>query len=479
MSLVLNTNINSMLAQNNLTSSGSQLSTALQQLSSGLRINTAADDAAGYAIVQGMTSQINGLNQAARNAGDGVSLTQTAQGALTEITNDLQTMRDLAVQSLNATNSAQDRSDLDQQFQQLSQDIDQVAKTASFNGVNLLDGSFQGAQFQIGANAGQTITVSSVSSARSSALGQSYGASQNGTQLTAATGITAAGQYTINGTDIFSGSTIAGDAKDIAAAINSAAISGVTATAGATTAVGTYTKADTAAGTGTLTLNGIAIAVNIAGVQATDVGAALTAINANSAATGVTATNNGGALTLSASDGRNITVAWAAGTATASALSDLGLGGAGVGATNYGTYNLSYTGTAGLTIAGSATAGVKGQANATLSSAATGTAISNSNVTTVTTSNAALASIDAALQQIAATGAQLGAYQNRFQAAITGLNTDSTNLEAARSSIQDTDYAQATSNLSKAQILQQASTAMVAQANTVPQNVLTLLQKLP
>src|SRR5689334_19066233 len=137
MSLVLNTNINSMLAQNSLTSSGSQLSTALQQLSSGLRINTAADDAAGYAIVQGMTSQIGGLNQAARNAGDGVSLTQTAQGALTEITNDLQTMRDLAVQSLNATNSVQDRADLDQQFQQLSQDIDQVAKTASFNGVNL------------------------------------------------------------------------------------------------------------------------------------------------------------------------------------------------------------------------------------------------------------------------------------------------------------------------------------------------------
>src|SRR5262249_62225526 len=156
MSLVLNTNINSMLAQNSLSSSGSQLATALQQLSSGLRINTAADDAAGYAIVQGMTSQINGLSQAAQNAGAGVSLTQTAQGALTEITNDLQTMRDLAVESLNATNSAQDRADLNQQFSQLSQDIDQVAKTASFNGVNLLDGSFAGASFQIGPHSGQT-----------------------------------------------------------------------------------------------------------------------------------------------------------------------------------------------------------------------------------------------------------------------------------------------------------------------------------
>src|SRR6185437_5637451 len=479
MSLVLNTNINSLIAQDSLTTSGGQLATALQQLSSGLRINTAADDAAGYAIVQGMTSQINGLNQASQNANDGVSLTQTAQGSLTEITNDLQTMRDLAVQSLNATNSSQDRADLDQQFQQLSADIDQVAKTAAFNGVNLLDGSFTGATFQIGANAGQTITVASVSSSRTSALGQSYGASQTGTQLTASTGITGSGQFTINGTDIYAGSNIAGDAKDIAAAINNAGIAGVTATAGATTAVGTYTKADTVAGTGTLTLNGIAISVNIAGVQATDTSAALAAINANSAATGVTATNNGGALTLTAADGRNITVSWAAGGATSSALSDLGLGGAGVAATNYGSYNLAYTGSSGLTVAGSAAGTVKGQANIVLASAATGTAVSVANLQTVASSNTALATIDAALQQVAAIGAQLGAYQNRFQAAITGLNTDATNLSSARSSIQDTDYAQATSDLSKAQILQQASTAMVAQANTVPQNVLTLLQKLP
>ena len=183
MSLVLNTNINSLLAQNSLTSSGSSLSSALQQLSSGLRINTAADDAAGYAIVQGMTSQIGGLNQAANNANDGVSLTQTASGALQEVTSDLQSMRDLAVESLNATNSVQDRADLDTQFQQLKADINQVAQTANFNGVNLLDGSFQGATFQIGANAGQTITVASVASASSANLGQLYTAA--GTATTA------------------------------------------------------------------------------------------------------------------------------------------------------------------------------------------------------------------------------------------------------------------------------------------------------
>src|SRR5579871_6379144 len=158
MSLVLNTNLDSLIAQNSLTTSGTQLADALTQLSSGLRINNSADDSAGYAITQGMTSQINGLNQAAQNAANGVSLAQTGAGALQEITTDLQTMRNLAVESLNATNSAQDRADLNQEFQQLSADIDNVAKTTAFNGVNLLDGTFQGQSFQVGANVGQTIT---------------------------------------------------------------------------------------------------------------------------------------------------------------------------------------------------------------------------------------------------------------------------------------------------------------------------------
>src|SRR5579872_3124278 len=174
MSLVLNTNLSSLVAQNNLTSSGAKLSSALQQLSSGMRINTAADDAAGYAITQSMTSQINGINQATRNANDGVSLAQTASGALQEVVNDLQTMRDLAVQSLNATNSAADRADLDAQFQQLKADINSVATQTQFNGVNLLDGTFQGASFQVGANSGQTISVASVSSASTTNLGKLF-----------------------------------------------------------------------------------------------------------------------------------------------------------------------------------------------------------------------------------------------------------------------------------------------------------------
>jgi flagellin len=470
MSLVLNTNINSMLAQGNLQSSGSQLTNALQQLSSGLRINTAADDAAGYAIVQGMTSQINGLNQAARNAGDGVSLTQTAQGAIAEITNDLQTMRDLAVQSLNATNSSQDRADLNQQFQQLSQDIDQVAKTASFNGVNLLDGTFQGAAFQIGANAGQTITVSSVNSSRTSVLGQQYTASVTSGALTATNNVNLAA-LTINGTSIGT-ATVAADASTLASAINNAGISGVTATATANSVTGATTYAGTAGHAGAITVNGITTAsITATGVQATDVNLAVNAINAVSAATGVTASNVAGNLKLANTTGANISVAYG-GTLVAA---DTTL----AAATTTSTYSVNYSSTAGgqLIIGGTITN--SGLTAATTNVALSGTSILNSAVTSVSSSNAALASIDAALQQISATGAQLGAYQNRFQSAISGLNTDATNLQAARSSIQDTDYAQATSNLSKAQILQQASTAMVAQANTVPQNVLTLLQKLP
>jgi flagellin len=389
MSLVLNTNIDAMNAQNSLSTSGSELSSALEQLSSGLRINTAADDAAGYAIVQGMTSQINGLNQAAQNANDGVSLAQTGAGALQEVTNDLQTMRDLAVESLNATNSTADRSDLNQQFQQLKADVDQVASTTAFNGVNLLDGTFQGATFQVGANAGQTITVSSVASAKSSNLGAIY-------QL-AGTGVTA----------------------------------------------GAYVA--TAGDTGTFTINGVTTsAVTLTGTQSTDLATVAAAINQVSASDGgviATVGTTGGINLSSTTSGQTVTAVYTAGTGTETAA----------------TFGLAASGTTGTTAS----------------------YLSSADVNTVDDSNLVLTQIDAALQQVAKTGAQLGAYQNRFQAAITGLNTDSTNLSAARSAIQDTDYASATSALSKAQILQQASTAMVAQANTVPQNVLTLLQKLP
>jgi flagellin len=398
MSLVLNTNIDSLTAQNSLSMSGSELATSLQQLSSGLRINTAADNAAGYAITQGMTSQINGLDQAANNASDGVSLTQTASGALSEVTSDLQTMRDLAVQSLNATNGTQDRADLNTQFQQLLADINNVATNTQFNGVNLLDGTFEGATFQVGANAGQTIAVSSVASANSDAIG---------------------GLYTSAGTAAGTGAT-AGD-------------------------TGTLTITDGNGVTHTTAL------MTFTGVAATDSATVAAAINQLSG-------QDGGLIATVGADGIDLS-------STSNTKAAVGFAyNAGVDA---GTESL-------------ATLGVNASYDLTAATVAAPTSYLNTaDVTTVDNSNKVLVQIDSALQQLATSGAQLGAYQDRFQAAITGLNTDATNLTSARSSIQDTDYAQATSNLSKAQILQQASTAMVAQANMIPQNILTLLQKLP
>ena len=480
--LVLNTNIDSLIAQNSLITSGNQLTTALQQLSSGLQINTAADNAAGYAIAQGMTSQINGLNTAINNANDGVSLTQTAQGALTEITNDLQTMRDLAVQSLNGTNSAQDRADLNQQFQQLSADIQQVAQTASFNGVKLLNGSFSGQTFQIGANVGDTITVSAVASMETSALGVYTGVNEQNLAIT--TG--AAGPLSVTagsaGT-ISLGSNVAHDAAAVAAAINAGGVQGLTATANANNAVGS-SAADvgTSGNADVITLNGIQIHVTNTGNTATNISNAVSAINAVSADTGVTAASNGSGITLTASNGSNITAQFTAGSGTtASVATDYGLGGvvgtAGAAKTTASTVNINYVAPSGVSGSLSFTGG--GLANTAYAIGSTGNAVSTLTVDTVAASNTTLTAIDQALQQVATTGAQLGAYQNRFQASITGLQTDATNLSSAKSSIVDTNYAQATSDLSKAQILQQASTAMVAQANTIPQQILTLLQKLP
>src|ERR1700761_994282 len=270
MALVLNTNIASMVAQNSLTSSGAQLASSLQQLSSGLRVNTAADDAAGYAIAQGMTSQVNGLTQAARNANDGVSLTQTASGALSEVTSDLQTMRDLAVESLNATNSSNDRQDLNAQFSQLMADINNVAANTQFNGVNLLDGTFQGADFQIGANAGQIISVSAIASAAASAVGNYYTTAGTSAyaDTTADAGNTAS--FDINITDasgnalpqIVTGAvTLTGnqttDLNQIASAINQSVGSsqGIVATVNATTGAIDLSTAQSKAQTVAITLD--------------------------------------------------------------------------------------------------------------------------------------------------------------------------------------------------------------------------------
>jgi len=449
MSLVLNTNLSSLVAQNSLTSSGAKLSASLQQLSSGLRINTAADDAAGYAISQSMTSQINGINQASRNANDGVSLAQTASGALQEVVNDLQTMRDLAVQSLNATNSSIDRADLDAQFQQLKADIDSVATQTQFNGVNLLDGTFQGASFQVGANSGQTITVASIGSSKSTNVGQYYSSKL----AVAGTVTTASGSAvaTVAGTaGAYNATNLAGTA-DLGTAVNGASVK-LTVTVDGTA----YTTS----------------AISLTGTQATDLKSTAAAINqAISPVGGLTATVNAAGTGITINGTATAGTGHVVNTTVASATDAAG---------NAVTLSTAQQGTVttDLGIDSSDMVGYYSAGGTTTTSSAAST-LSGLDVKSVDNSNLVLISIDNALQQLATSSAQLGAYQNRFQAAITGLTTNATNLTSARSQIQDTDYAATTSQLSKAQILQQASTAMVSQANTIPQNILTLLQKLP
>ncbi len=464
MAQTINTNIASMTAQRNLNSSQSSLTTSLQRLSSGLRINSAKDDAAGLAISERFTSQVRGLMQAARNANDGISLAQTAEGALKEVSNNLQRIRELSVQSANGTNSASDRAALQTEVSQLVAEIDRVASQTTFNDIKLLDGTFSNKAFQIGANAGETINVASITSSRTGDLGAALTSTVTSGAVTG--GLTA-GDLLINGVDV---GTVAGDAKTIAAQINSLSGANVTASANSLTVAGSSMTG--AALTGTITVNGVSTAsVTTTGTEATDRALVVDAINAISAATGVTAVNTGADSTgveLVAVDGRNVTHSFSTLTAAAT----------GVGAAGTARSTLTLTGTtsSGIALTGAAETSAGFTDNQTVAASLTGTAISATDVSTVTGANAAIASVDAALSTINSTRATLGAIQNRFESVVSSLQERSENLSAARSRIQDADFAMETANLTRSQILQQAGTAMLAQANSLPQNVLSLLR---
>jgi flagellin len=468
MAMIINTNIASLNAQNNLNRSQNSLAASLQRLSSGLRINSARDDAAGLAIVNRMSAQIAGMNQAARNANDAISLTQTADGSFASITSNLQRMRELAVQAANSTNSSTDRAALQQEVNQLASEIDRVAVNSQFNGINLLDGTFTNRTFQLGANSGQSITLSSIISARSSALGASYSTSVTSTAVTT---VLAAGDLTLNGVAI--GASAAGSlngqdsdsAWAIAQAINTVSGAGVTAAANSTVVTGAAPAANGAIAANTFQINGVNVGAiadggTVAG-QGTNVAAA---INLISAATGVTATAAaGGAVTLTALDGRNITIG---GTITNTGLT---------AATTSATITLSSSSTSGITVGGNhpAYAGLTaGSTAATLS----GTAISSVDISSAAGAATALISIDAALSSVNSERAKIGAYANRFASAVESLQTTSENLSASRSRIQDTDFAVETAQMTRDQILQQAGVSILSQANQAPQLALKLLQ---
>jgi len=305
---IINTNVASLNAQRNLTSSQASLTTALQRLSSGLRINSAKDDAAGLAISDRMTTQINGLNQAVRNANDGISLAQTAEGAMGAAGSMLQRIRELAVQSANASNVSTDRASLNSEAQQLLQEIQRISTTTQFNGQNILDGTFSTAQFQVGANANQTI-LASIANSQTSALG-SYQATSGATAVTGTA--LAGGDLTINGVN--TGASNSGSAEDIATAINSVTSqTGVTANASTSVSSATVNPLlrNQSLTSGDLVINTVNVGA-VAGSSniATQGKNIATAINAVTAQTGVSAVadSSTGALTLTSTTGKTIAI---------------------------------------------------------------------------------------------------------------------------------------------------------------------------
>ena len=377
MASIINTNISSLTSQRNLGMSQASLSTSMQRLSSGLRINSAKDDAAGLAISDRMTGQIKGMNQAVRNANDGISLAQTAEGSLGEIGNNLQRIRELAVQSANATNTAGDRASINAEVTQLKAEIDRVAITSSFNGNKLIDGSFNSQAFQVGSNAGETITMTNIASAKLGDMGVVTGASVQSAAIgTLATTAIVSGGITINGTDIG--------------------------------------------------------AIGVATTSTERANQLVSAINNVSNTTGVNATID----TVS--------------------------------------NKITLTSEAAITIAGTATAATTLAASVTATS--NSVSLTSLDVSTAAGATLALKQVDSALATVNSSRATLGSFQNRFTSVVNNLQTSSENLSASRSRIQDADFAAETAALSRSQVLQQAGTAMVAQANQLPQGVLALLR---
>ncbi|MBY6033647.1 flagellin [Marinobacter daepoensis] len=481
---VINTNIASLNAQRNLNASQGQANTALERLSSGLRINSAKDDAAGLAISERFQSQISGLNQAQRNANDGISLAQTAEGAMDEITNNLQRIRELAVQSANATNSISDRQALNQEVQQRIEEINRIASQTSFNGLKVLDGTFGVQTFQVGANTGETIGISGLDS-RGSKLGSVLGKTQDfvtstkpvptTTETVDLAFATAAGTVTIGSSTL---AVTSGDLTDLASLVT--AINGQLTTDGLTNIAVTedngklvitnstgedvkvnldltdggtppqefkqnvnalgggldaFFKAGNTA-TFDFTVNGVAFSVEDAGSLNDLVGA----VNARSNETGVKAnldkTNE--EVIFSSTFGTDFDVTIAA--------------------------DLDSTGVDDINFSESYTA------------AANTVSLNDTDISTSEGADQAMIAIDYAIDQINGYRAELGAVQNRFESTIANLATTSENLSASNSRIRDADFAKESAELARTQVLQQAGLSVLAQANARPQQVLQLLQ---
>ena len=495
---VINTNILSLTTQNNMNKSQSALGSAIERLSSGQRINSAKDDAAGQAIANRFTSNIKGLTQASRNANDGISLVQTTEGALGEINNNLQRVRELSVQAATGSNSSSDLKSIQDEIKQRLDEIDRVSDQTQFNGVKVLAGN-SSMKVQVGANDGETISIN-LEKIDSKSLGL-QGFNVDGAKQASVDDLTS--QFKATGTNNFD---VGGTAYETD--INSGAVTKA--------GVAQYIDAGTGAFSGTATAANTASTVYTttatAGAEATSIAAASVgkATGDKFTAQGMeftvktAADANGNGVFSATVDGKSVDFTTSASTAPAGTAAEVKTSSAlfasvvGGGLTTKAAETNRAATLADLDLQGATKTGSTLTVNGTAYTAnAKGDQITNAggkvmymsrtangNTTLINEDAAAsqkstdnqLATVDKALAQVDALRSGLGAVQNRFDSAITNLGNTINNLTSARSRIQDADYSTEVSNMSRAQILQQAGTSVLAQANQVPQTVLSLLR---
>ena len=471
MPLIINTNLSALTAQRNLANSQAGMARAIQRLSTGLRINGAVDDAAGLAISDRLTAQIRGLNQSVRNANDGVSALQTADGSLNEYANLLQRARELAVQSANDSNSASDRASLNSEVINILSELDRLASTVQFNNKKLLDGTFQNAQFQLGANAGETVSFG-IGSFNTVDLGANI-LQGNAVSSTGLSGLTGASTLTINGTVVTIGAQTA--IEGVVAAINNrSGDTKTTAIKNTSTVLVDTAFAGVTGGTQTLTINGINITLTT--VNADTSSQFVATVNGFSGQTGVVASTSGNNMVFTRSSGGTISIMEStASSAVAGAVGDV------IANSSARTFNAGFTLSVDLdktlAVVSSGVGTDMGFTTAIVNSAVTAKRINAINISSPSASTDTLSVIDYGLAQLNRTRGDIGAVQNRFVSAITSLTVSSENLSAARSRVRDADVAAETAELTRNQILIQAGVAVLAQANQLPSVALSLLGK--
>jgi flagellin len=487
MAISVITNTSSLNAQRNLSKSGAGLQQSMERLSSGMRINSAKDDAAGLQISNRLTSQINGLGVAQRNANDGISIAQTAEGSMQASTDILQRMRELALQSANGSNSTTDRNAMQKEVTALTSELTRISETTSFGGQQLLDGSFGSKNFQVGSNANESISFT-LSSTASADIG-GYKTMLEGDANTGFGGVIAGAAapanavsggdltFTTNSVDT-AVNLVAGSSAEVAAAkINlQSGDSGVTATAQTSVELGV------AGDTGNVTMNLNTVSITSSAVDASDASALAQAINDKSAETGVTAAHDAGKITLTDADGGDIVIDTYANSGDASSATTVtGIDGNGdpnaapVALVTGANDSVRASGTIDLTSSKTFT---MTSADTTQSASSLSSILNSVDTIALGTEKGAqdaLAIIDGALAQIDNQRADLGAVQNRFGHTISNLANIQENVSASRSRIQDTDFAVETAQMTKNQILQQAGTSILAQANQLPQAALSLI----